>query len=164
MKTIDTRDLLKRKNELEELRDAVTEAQETLAEAKAELDAHRAIARGDSEEEEWDERDEELEEAVTDAETALESAQADFGPDEQTELNELETLENEISDFRHGEQMIPEGDFEDYAREMVEDLGSIPGDLPAFIRNNIDWSGVAKDLSADYTIVTYQGEDYYVLA
>lgn len=146
MKTIDTRDLLKRKNELEALRDAVTEALETLTEAKT---AQKA------------------QEAVTDAEAALEVAQSDFGTDEQTELEELETLESEISDFRHGETMISayDGDFEDYARQLAEDT------IPDFREQSsswpfscLDWERAAKELAHDYTTVSYQGEYYYVRA
>lgn len=158
MKTIDTRDLLKRKEELEELRDAVTEAQETLTEAKA------ALANTDAEDSAWSAMDE-AQEAVTDAETALESAQADFGPDEQTELEELETLESEISDFRDGETMIPESDFEDYARELAEDtITDFRKQSNSWPFNCLDWERAAKELAYDYTTVSYQGEDYYVRA
>ena len=166
MKTIDTRDLLKRKNELEELRDAVTTCILEKADAQEALDAHRAAPRCEEyDEETWDEQTEELEEAVTDAETALESAQLDFGLDEQTELEELETLEDEISDFHHGETMIPEGDFEDYAREYAEELGYMDNKAASsWPFTCIDWEQAAKELAHDYTTVSYQGEDYYVRA
>ena len=93
----------------------------------------------------------------------LDSAKDDFGPEEQEELEELENLESEISDFRHGETMIPESEFEDYARQLAEDIGAIPDDL-AWPCTCIDWEQAAKELEQDYTTVTYQGEDYLVLA
>ena len=72
-------------------------------------------------------------------------------------IEEIDELEDEISDFSYGETLIPEDDFTEYCKDMV-DLGNVPG----FIEGNIDWEGVASDLSVDYTNVTYQGESYLV--
>ncbi len=154
MKTLDTRDLYKRKCELEDLRDAVTMAQD-------ELDQHLVQKPNEDEEtltehEEWEDEKERLE-------SDLDSAKEDFGDDEIHELDELENLESEISDFRHGETMIPESDFEDYARQLAEDIGAIPDDL-AWPCTCIDWEQAARELQMDYTTVTYQGEDYLVSA
>ena len=106
MKTLDTRDLYKRKCELESLRDAVTTARE--------------------------------------------------------ELEELETLENEISDFKHGETMIPENDFEDYARQFAEDIGAMEGVGDKWPCTCIDWERAARELAMDYSTVEYQGDTYLV--
>jgi chromosome segregation ATPase len=123
MKTLDTRDLYKRKCELEDLKSTLETAQEELQEAQTALDAHNATEPpADAEErEEWDSAQAELEDAVTDAEHAVEMAEIDFSTDEAEELAELEELESEISDFMHGETMIPERDFEQYAREYADD-------------------------------------------
>lgn len=144
---IDTRDLYTRKSELEDLRDAVTAAREEL---ESHLDAKPDEGEGD----EWEEAKESLEED-------LESAEADFGDAEQAELAELEELESYISDFRHGETMIPEHEFEDYARQLAEDIGAIPDDA-SWPCTCIDWEQAARELAMDYTTVTYQGEDYLV--
>lgn len=144
---IDTRDLHTRKCELEDLRDAVTAAREELA---SHLDTEPAEGEGD----EWEEAKESLAED-------LESAEADFGDAEQAELAELEELESYISDFRHGETMIPEHEFEDYARQFAEDIGAIPDDA-SWPCTCIDWEQAARELAMDYTTVTYQGEDYLV--
>ena len=145
MKTINTRDLYKRKCELEELRDAVTTAREELDEAGI----PKGTPRDEVPEEKWP-----LIEALDDATEA-------FSDDEKSELDELETLENEISDFMHGETMIPENDSEDYARQFAEDIGAISGDerWPATC---IDWERAARELAMDYSTVEYQGDSYYV--
>ena len=148
MKTLDTRDLYKRKCELESLRDAVTTAREELEEAKANL--------AESTEETEDK------EAVSDAESNLEVAESDFGDEEKAELEELETLENEVSEFMHGETMIPENDFEDYAREMAEDIHGKAIREATWPFNCIDWTEAAEQLQQDYATVEYQGESYYV--
>ena len=152
MNTIDTRDLKERKEELEAMRDAVTDAQ-------SELDQHRDLKPSEDDEEEfteWEEEEESLEETLTDA-------LHEFRNPEKEELEELEELESEISDFNHGETMIPVDDFEDYARELAWDLGAIDGNAK-WPLNHIDWEAAAEALAQDYTIVSYQGDDYYVRA
>jgi hypothetical protein len=152
MKTLDTRDLYKRKCELEELRDAVTTAREELDQiATSKPDEDEGLAAFEA----WEKEKE-------DAESNLESADADFGDDEKTELDELETLENEISEFMHGETMILENDFEDYAREMAEDTHGKAVREATWPFTCIDWEQAARELAMDYSTVEYQGESYYV--
>ena len=141
MNYIDTRELYKRKCDLESLRDAVTEAREALAEHT-------------KEETPGDDRKHELLEALTDA-------VEQFGADEEAELEELEELESEITDFMHGETMIPKHMFKDYAMELADDIADVPDSWPC---NCIDWERAARELAYDYTIVTYQGDDYYIRA
>jgi uncharacterized protein (DUF885 family) len=149
MNIIDTRDLYKRKCELEELRDAVTTAKEEFEEADKAADEAQD--------------DEDLDNARFEAKSALDAAKEEFGEDEAAELAELEELESEISDFMHGETMIEESDFEDYARQLAEDLGAIPDDAK-WPCNCIDWAQAASELRVDYTSVTYQGTEYLVRA
>ena len=144
MNIIDTRDLQTRLDELEALRDAVTEAETN-------LQNHVAPAGGED-----DTEKEELEEA-------LESAQDEFGEDEQRELKELENISTSISDFRHGETLIDKDDFEEYAQELAEDIGAIDRNA-SWPLNHIDWTAAASALADDYTEVSYQGTDYYVRA
>ena len=157
MKTLDTRDLYKRKCELESLRDAVTTAREELKKKKGILAALKETPENEASEAALEIASEE----VTDAESNLEAAESDFGDDEKTELEELETLKNEISDFKHGETMIPENDFEDYARELAEDIGAISGN-EEWPCNCIDWERAARELAMDYSTVEYQGDTYLV--
>ncbi len=137
---IDTRELNDRLDELETLRDALEAARESLSEAVT---------------------DEEKEAA----ENAVESAELDFGTDEQTELKEIEELRDETDarEFRHGIQLIPCDEFEGYARELAEDIGAIP-DNAQWPCTCIDWEQAAKELAMDYSVVTFQGSDYYFRA
>ena len=59
--------------------------------------------------------------------------------------------------------MIREDAFEDYARELAEDIGAIPSDAgwPACC---IDWEQAARELAMDYTSVRFMGDDYYIRA
>ena len=75
-------------------------------------------------------------------------------------IDEINELEDEISEFSFGETLIPKHDFTEYCEDMGYDLTQVPD----FIKNNIDWEGVASDLSIDYTNVTYQGVSYLVRA
>lgn len=158
---LDTRDLYKRQQELTDLKSTVEAAQEALTEAEEALAAHDTgeVAPDDEKYEK-----EELENAVEAAQSDLDSAKEDFGDDEQTELAELDDLESEIGlGWRDGESMIPESEFEDYARELAVDIGAIDKNA-SWPCNCIDWEEAADQLKQDYTSVSYQGEDYYVRA
>lgn len=69
-------------------------------------------------------------------------------------------MSREVPEWEYGNTLIPEGDFQEYIEEMVIDCGDVPKDLPAYISNNIDWSGVADDLKCDYGECEYQGNTY----
>lgn len=161
MKTLDTRDLYERKCELESLRDALNEALEKQGEAQSaldEFDHDRPNVAPDDEA--WFEEKERLEEAVSDAEAEVESAKQDFDAWSEEELEELETLESEISEFMHGETLIPEDDFEDYARELAEDLHGRAIRDAQWPFTCIDWSQAAEELRMDYSEIEYQGTTY----
>lgn len=87
----------------------------------------------------------------------------DDNSDDFEHIEEIDELEDEISEFFHGETLILEDDFVEYCRDMVNDCYDMR-DVPGFVKDNIDWNGVASDLSVDYTNVTYQGESYLVRA
>ena len=76
-------------------------------------------------------------------------------------IEEIDELEDEISEFSFGETLIPEDDFTEYCKDMVEDYLY---NVPDFIKDNINWDGVASDLEVDYSSVTYQGVSYLVRA
>ena len=81
--------------------------------------------------------------------------------DELKQIEEIDELEDEVgSEWEYGVTLIEEDDFEEYAQELVEDIGDLPSNLPSYISSNIDWSGVAEDLKADYSEVDYQGRTY----
>ena len=55
--------------------------------------------------------------------------------------------------------MIPEVDFEDYARELAEDIGAIKNDAnwPNYC---IDWEKAASELKMDYSEIEVDGVTY----
>lgn len=162
MKTINTRDLYKRKCELESLRDAITTAEEELEEAKEALTALDTVENRTTFQD-WKGAYQAQADVVTDAQDVLKSAEHGFGDEEKGELAELEELESEITDFMHGATMVPETDFEEYAREIAEDCCDMShADRWPF--TCIDWEQAAKELAMDYTEVTYQGDTYLVRA
>lgn len=59
-----------------------------------------------------------------------------------------------------GITLIAEGDFEDYARELAEDIGAIKSDA-GWPYDHIDWAAAAAALSMDYTTVDFDGTTYY---
>lgn len=166
MKTIDTRDLCTRQQELQDLKAAVENAQESLTEAQDELEQVSTGKPAEDESaltelEEWETALQDAQNAVDEAEADHRRALDDFGDDEQTELAELDELESEISDWRYGETMISENDFEDYARQLADDIGAVP-DESRWPCTCIDWERAARELAMDYSTVTYQGTDYLV--
>ena len=74
-------------------------------------------------------------------------------------IDEINELEDEITGFIYGETLIPNDDFTEYCKDMVEDCYNLK-DVPDFIKYNINWDGVASDLEVDYSSVTYQGKTY----
>jgi len=86
----------------------------------------------------------------------------EYWEDELKEIEEINELENEINngEWEFGTYLIDEDDFEEYCEDLVSDIGDLPKDLPSYISNNIDWSGVADDLRADYSEVTFRNTTY----
>lgn len=140
---IDTRDLQERLEELQGLKEAVETAQSTVDELMV---SDLAAAQPD------------FDEKLDDARTELDEACEAFDGEAQAELEELEALSEEVSEWTSGNQLIPEDDFEDYCQELCEDIGDIPRDLPSYIV--IDWEATARNLKADYSEVEYQGTTY----
>lgn len=90
------------------------------------------------------------------------SASDPLDDDERERLSSLTTLRDEFDsrDWRDGVTLIPESDFEDYARETAEDIGDIPDYLAAYI----DWERFADAVRMDYSVVEFDGETYYYRA
>ena len=74
-------------------------------------------------------------------------------------IDEINELEDEITEFPFGETLIPNDDFTEYCKDMAEDCYNLK-DVPDFIKYNINWNGVASDLEVGYSSVTYQGKTY----
>ena len=85
---------------------------------------------------------------------------------EEEELEQLLELESELgmtleAADQAGALFIDEDYFEDYARELAEDVGAINSDFE-WPCTHIDWSAAADELRSDYTEVEYDGNNYIV--
>lgn len=85
----------------------------------------------------------------------------DFDKEELVALRALAEEASASPDWTYGETLIRDSYFEDYAREMAEDLGLISSDTkwPATC---IDWEEAARELQADYTRVDFDGVDFWI--
>jgi antirestriction protein len=105
----------------------------------------------------------ELRDAMRDMLAAEDDAlDADERKDMQEAIEAIDALEMEgFKDWSYGVSLIREDTFEDYARELADDIGAIRNDAqwPATC---IDWEKAADDLAIDYASVRFLGYDYYV--
>lgn len=150
IRTLDIDELNERLAELEDKRDLIATREEELNECKEALATDPEVAG--------------VAESVDDAQASLDSAKDDFDKDEQAELTALETLKDEIGERRgkishEGGPYVDERDFEDYAREIADDIGAIDKDA-GWPCNCIDWDQAARELKMDYSSVEWQGDTY----
>ncbi len=145
---IDSRDIIARIEELESdretLSDAVTDAKETLAEVAPE-DAEKEYMQ-------------ELQQAVTDAEEAL----ADW--EDAEEFKALQGLAEEAEgsgDWAHGETLIRDSHFKQYAMDFADEIGAVDSSA-SWPNTCIDWDQAADELQQDYTSVDYDGVTYWL--
>lgn len=145
---IDSRDI---RNRVEEL----TALQEDLAAARTELEEYLQAADEDE-----DEADPDMEATLR---KAVDEARELFGPDEEAELATLEEVDTEgeqiIGDWEHGETLIREDKFKEYAQELAEDIGAIDSNA-AWPNNCIDWEKAARELRMDYNEIEIDGTTY----
>lgn len=55
--------------------------------------------------------------------------------------------------------LIHDRHFTDYARELVEDCGDLPRDLPHYIE--VDWDATARNIRIDYSCIDIDGDTYW---
>jgi hypothetical protein len=86
--------------------------------------------------------------------------------DEAAELKTLEAVASDgegYGDWDHGETLIRETYFIEYAQQLAEDIGAI--DPKASWPNGcIDWEKAADELRVDYTEVDFDGVTYLMRA
>ena len=87
--------------------------------------------------------------------------------DEAAELKALRALAEECegyaADWEYGEALIADSHFEDYARELAEDTGAYdPKAALSWPLNCIDWKEAAELLKQDYTSVTFGSTEYWI--
>lgn len=94
----------------------------------------------------------------------------DFLADKGEDVDDLEELivllkfqedgVDTTSEWYDGATLIHESCFEEYCQDMLEDSGELPRDFPNYIV--IDWEATCKNLSYDYSHITFDGETYLV--
>ena len=77
------------------------------------------------------------------------------------ELEALEEAKDEIPEWRDGNTLVNMDYWAQYCKELVRDVGDMPKGLPSYIEDNIDWDGVADDLSHDYSTIEIMGNMFY---
>lgn len=128
---IDSRDVVARIEELEAERLGIAEAfEEATDESREELR---------EELEEWD----------------------DENGEELAKLRQLAAQGEDYSeDWECGSVLVRDSYFKDYARELLEDCGDIPSELPYYIE--IDWEATARNIRMDYSSIEFDGVTYWV--
>lgn len=119
------------------------------------IDSRDVIARIESLESERD----------ADPENRTAEEWAAYYPDDAAELAALTSLadqaEGYASDWHHGEVLIRDSYFKEYAMQLADDIGAINRDA-SWPNTCIDWDQAARELQMDYTAVEFDGVTYWV--
>lgn len=92
----------------------------------------------------------------------------ELNSDDSAEFHLISLLLNDLKGYGGDEQwrgdwypvtLIHENYFEDYARELAEDIGAIDRNA-AWPNNCIDWQRAAQELEMDYSTVDFDGASY----
>lgn len=87
--------------------------------------------------------------------------------EEAIELQKLESLLSDLCGYGGDEQwegdwypvtLINRSYFVEYCKELVQDIGDLPRDIPVYLE--IDWDKTADNLEIDYSTVDFEGEEY----
>lgn len=103
------------------------------------------------------------EDASADVRTSQGDAWALFFPGDAAELAALSKLAKDgegAADWHHGETLIRDDYFTEYVRELLEDCGEIPRDLPHYVA--VDWHKTAENVRVDYFPVDFDGVTYWL--
>jgi hypothetical protein len=78
------------------------------------------------------------------------------------DLEALRTFREDAgnSEWPYGQFFIADSYFEEYAREVAEDIGAIPDDA-GWPATCIDWEQAANELRQDYYLVDVAGVEYW---
>lgn len=147
--TIDSRDIIARIEELEQERETLVEAVTQAENALHDYEENNPIVA------ESEDETPALEQEIEDAESAL----AEWEQENKDELRDLKAFAEEVDgyceDWRHGVTLVAESYFVEYCREMLQDCGDLPKDIPCYLV--IDWEATADNIRADYTEFTFRG-------
>lgn len=137
---LDSRDLDERLEELEELEEALKDAISEFEDLSDDEDTPNSDLLA--------------------AEDACTRAREDFGDEERAELKMLQEARDEVgSEWSHGETLIADSYFIDYAEDMIKDIGDLPRELPGYIA--IDWEATAENIKVDYSYLELDGNKFW---
>lgn len=140
--TLDSRDVIARRDELAEERAALVEAQSEGVEDIHDNDAETRAA------------------ALKDIHAAGEALR-EWDAENADELAALEAfIQDGSAEWDHGVTLVRETYFEDYAQELAEELDLIPR-YASWPATCIDWGRAARELRYDYTGADWSGVTYY---
>jgi hypothetical protein len=146
---IDSRDVIERIEELESERQDLLDAIEAAEEARDEAEEGTATLICATSEAE---------------EAAAQLIDWDTGP-EAEELAALKSLASEgadyAADWEHGETLIRDSYFKDYAMELADDIGAVDHSA-AWPMTCIDWDQAARELKMDYSSIEFSGVTYWI--
>jgi hypothetical protein len=77
----------------------------------------------------------------------------------QPEGQEWRMLTDIIEEIGHADYLVAEDYFEDYVKEMLQDCGDVPRELPWYVE--IDWEATADNIKGDYGTIEIEGKDWY---
>jgi chromosome segregation ATPase len=150
---IDSRQVIARLDELQDEHEGLKEALGEWQEALSELADDESATEDDKEkaQAEYDDAD---------------SALSDWLEENESEFEALKTLnevgESYAGDWDHGATLVLDSYFEDYARQLAEDIHGGEMRNASWPFDHIDWNAAAEALKADYTEIEVDGESYWV--
>lgn len=155
---IDSRDIVSRLEELKDEREALKDALAAWDDEKGEL-----LKDLQDNDERNDEEEDQMNNLVDERESLVEELD-DWDTDNGDELKVLEAVNEEgesaTSDWSDGATMVRESYWSEYVKQLVDDLGDLPRNMPSYIV--IDWDATAENLEGDYTDVDFDGVTYKV--
>ncbi len=91
---------------------------------------------------------------------------SDMDEEEQQEFDDLRAFEEEasgyVADWNFGEGFISDDYFEEYAKELADDIGAVKDDT-GWPGRHIDWEAAADELKQDYISFELRGTTYWAL-
>lgn len=163
--TIDSREVIERLEELQAERADLVASLQTyqaaLTLAHGNMEAHEQTDENNADTESLINA---LEEATEEHDSAADALQS-WGDDNGEELANLVDLnaqgDSYCRDWKHGETLILDSYFEEYAQQTAEDIGAIDPKA-TWPLNFIDWERAADALKMDYNAIEVAGYTYWV--
>jgi hypothetical protein len=152
---VDSRDVIKRIEELEDDRQTLVDTVESAKEDLADATDDTSVLQTDGAEVSV------LEEAVSDAIIELAEWDESEEADELKILKELAEEGEDSPDWSYGETLIRDSYFEEYAQQLAEDCGMVQSGV-GWPNSCIDWAQAARELQMDYTQVEFDNVTYWI--